>query len=46
MSPGDDEYVRNLFSPLWWGLCGAVAAHILMHKEIKRYLSERRSKLK
>ena len=46
MSPGDDEYIRNVFSPLIWGVGGFVAAHVLMHREIKRYTTERKSTLK
>ena len=46
MRPGDDEYIRNVFQPINWGIGGIVAAHILMHREIKRQMTDRRSTLK
>ena len=36
MSPGDDEYIRNIFSPIVWGIGGYLTAYILFHREIKR----------
>ena len=46
LSPGDEEYIRNVFSPIIWGLGGFMGSHILMHREIKRHITDRKSKLK
>ena len=46
MSPGDEEYIRNLFSPVIWGIGGFMGSHILMHREIKRHITDRMSSLK
>ena len=46
MSPGDDEYVRNVFSPIVWGIGGYLCSHLLMHREIKRQMTDRSSTLK
>ena len=46
MSPGDDEYIRNIFSPIVWGIGGYLTAYIIFNREIKRQMTDRRSTLK
>ena len=46
LSPGDEDYARNLFSPIVWGLGGFVCAHVMFHRDIRRQMAERKSTLK
>ena len=46
LNPGDDEFIRNIFAPILRGFGAYVASHVLLHREIKQFMTERRSNLK
>ena len=46
LSPGDDEYINNVIFPIARGIGAYIASHVLLHRYIRQFMTERRSNLK